>query len=186
MSGKVDICNQALIQLGGVPIESFNQSTTGSVLSNILYDPTRKSLLRTYKFSFATKRVELAQNASTPIYEYSYEYNLPSDLIRLLEVYDESDYRIENGKILTNSSSCKIKYIFDETDTTKWDTLFEQMMVSRLKVVFAYPITRSNTSVVAAKQEFSEISQRAMLIDSVEQYPDTYGIYDNTLIEVRS
>lgn len=186
MTGTVAIANQALLQLGANPIESLTQGTTSSTLISSLYAPTRKMLLRIYKFNFSIHRVELGQNSTTPVYGYNYEYNLPSDLVRLLAVENDSDYRVEDGKILTNSTTCKICYVYDVTDENKWDTLFSQMMVSRLRVDMAYAITKDKDQVKIARDLFLEITTRAMFVDAVEDYPETFGEYDNTLIGVRS
>ena len=77
----VNICSTALNLLGESEISSFSDGSEIAGVCDKLYPGTKNTMLAMYPWSFATKKVQLAQLSSTPINEWQYEYQLPSDLI---------------------------------------------------------------------------------------------------------
>ena len=186
MTSAVSICNQAIFQLGGNPITSLDEPSTNARVCKSAYEPARRSLLRLFPFKFAIKRSSaLAVETTEPNSRYKYSYVLPSDFLRLLNVYLVDDYKVENNRILTNSKNIQIRYVFDNADETKWDSLFQDLMVLKIKSTIAFPITKERSQVEQAIKEFTMMYRFAVGIDSTEDPQDTYGEFDNELIEVR-
>jgi len=65
MANKIDICNSALSKLGVDPISSFTEKSKEAFLCSELYNKIRKSLLRSHKWNFSTKRVTLLADSLT-------------------------------------------------------------------------------------------------------------------------
>ena len=55
------------------------------------------------------------------------------------------DYRIEDGKILSNYTPLYIKYLYRVVDTTKFSTTFATALAARIAAELAYAITNSQT-----------------------------------------
>ena len=75
------ICSDALLLLGAAPISSFNQGTDEATVCDRLYPDVRDSTLQMYPWTFSFKKVQLARTTNTPVNEWKYEYQLPSDRI---------------------------------------------------------------------------------------------------------
>jgi hypothetical protein len=58
-----------------------------------------------------------------PQFDYAYQIALPSDFIKLVQVADESEYKLEGTNILANVSTIYIRYVKDTVTYDKWDAL---------------------------------------------------------------
>jgi hypothetical protein len=151
MATEVSICSNALRKLGDDPITSLTDDTERARLCNALYEPARDACLRLHPWNFAITRATLSQLSSTPNYEYSYQYALPTDpyCLRVLSMeYEDYIFRIENSAtegrvLLTDESTAKILYVGKITDTAKFDSLFVDLLTAKLAAELAYPITNS-------------------------------------------
>ena len=128
-----------------------------------------------------------ASNTS-PGYEWDYQYDLPSDFIRLVRVYEDDGtdgasyrYHIEGNRILTNYDTMNIQYIFQETDPTAFTDLFREVLVLRLAMKLINPL--ASTASDAFKQELRNDlkyqEMHARVIDAQEN--NTTGRFDYTL-----
>jgi hypothetical protein len=145
----LSICSDALLMLGAKGISSFTEGTDESSVSDRLYPNIRDQALMMYPWSFAIQKTQLAQLVTTPVSEYAYEYQLPSDRLGSPRaVYDtaaqnvrpRTDYRIMGGKLLTNSEIVYIDYQYSvpETEMPIW---FVQLLKYLMSWHLAIPIT---------------------------------------------
>lgn len=141
-SSKVDICNSALAKIGVERISSLSGSSKAAVLCNQQYDKIRKKVLRSHLWDFATKRVELAKISSDPLFEYSAQFQLPSDCLRVVDTHlgTQMDFVIEGKYLLMNNDTCKIVYIADIEDVSYFDSYFEEALAYYLASDLAYPL----------------------------------------------
>lgn len=182
---QIAICNIALTQLGANSINSLSEGSTESVTCNIYWDSARTSLLNAHPWNFAIKRVELPRETTSPLYEFKYKYTKPADCIRILQVFNDGEYRIEGNSIVTDSQSCFIKYVADITDTSAWSVGFKDAMVARMRFDLAYPLTKSSNEVATASQIYDMALRNAKAIDASEDIGDAINQFDNTLLTVR-
>ena len=80
---KFDICNKALVLVGGNTISSFTQNTTESIVANQLYETTLEDLLTKCRWRFASKQSQLSKNTTNPDARYESSYALPADAMIL-------------------------------------------------------------------------------------------------------
>lgn len=141
----VGIANSALIKVGADRISSLTQDTKSAIVLNAIFDFIRDEVLRAHPWNFAIKRATISPTATTPPFEYTYEYDLPSDCLRVLNVYPESiPWSMEgNRKILSNEPTLDVIYVFRATDPTQWDSSFGEVMALRLAAEVAYNLTQS-------------------------------------------
>lgn len=185
MATQVEICNIALSQLGANLINSLDERGTEQTLIKAFWDTARVSLLNTHPWNFAIKRVELARDLGIPTYEFKYQFTLPPDCLRVLQVYRDGDYRLEGRKIITNSTTCLIKYVGDITDTSIWSASFVAAMAARVRFDLAYPITKDSNQVAIAKSLLDSQLQQSRQIDGSEDYSDPLGQFASALVAVR-
>lgn len=78
----VDICNRALVSLGSRTISSLEaDGTDKSLACATLYEDTKFMVLSMHDWRFATYKQQLARLTDSPIGEWTYAYQMPSDLL---------------------------------------------------------------------------------------------------------
>lgn len=186
MASQVEIVNKALVELGESPIESLLSSDSKAIAANAVWNTNRKFLLRLHPWNFAIVRSEsLGRLSSAPNSRYKYKYEIPSDCIKLITVLNNSDYKVEQQTIVTDETSCYIKYVKDITDPQQWDASFTELMSLKMKESLAYPITEDLNVKKLSKAEFEDALLLAQFHDAYEDIEDEIAPYDHSLISVR-
>lgn len=143
--GKIAICNEALLILSANTINDFTDTTKEATLCEQHFVNALKEALRDHEWSFAIKRsAELAQLSASPEWGFEYQYQLPSDCLRVLETSEDPDldYEIEGEALLCDlDGDLFIRYVYYMTDTSKFDATFRRMFVIYLASKMAYAIT---------------------------------------------
>lgn len=140
MTTRVDIANQALSLIGADSITSFEENTSTARRMKTVYDVSRKALLRMHPFLCATKRIKLNPLAVQPEFGYSYQFQLPDDLIRIINTNTE-DYVVETDRLLSNQPTLNLVYVFDNKNEETFDSLF----IECLALYIASKITKATT-----------------------------------------
>jgi len=144
MTSKTSICNKSLRKIGVSTVINIDTDTSPQATAcRAVYDDILLEVLREHEWNFAIFRKDLAQDITTPVYEYSYRFVLPTYpiIVRLLDVYNNEDYKIENGYLLTNETTAKIKYVGKETDPNKYDSLFIEAFSLRIAQEVCFQLT---------------------------------------------
>jgi len=151
MATEVSICSNALRRLGDDPITSLTDDSERARLCNAFYEDARDACLRSLPWNFAITRASLTQLSDSPVYGYDYQFALPTDpyCLRVLAMeYEDYIFKVENfstqGRVLlTDEETAKIIYIARITDTTLFDSLFVDTLITKLASDLAYPVTNS-------------------------------------------
>lgn len=143
MASKVQIVSNAFLSLGGNTISSFDEGTEGKI-ATALYQNTYEGLLSAYRWRFAVVKHKLTRLAETPINEYQYIYQLPTDLLVVINTADNGDYELYEDKLYSNNLDVEIEYIkrVDETNLPAYFVLTLQFL---LAAQFAIPLTDNTT-----------------------------------------
>ncbi len=151
-----------------------------------VYNGLLDSLLRTYRWSFAIKRQQLARLTEAPVFGYQFAYQLPSDCIRIDAVSDAAHldwcdhewssyklptprYQIEGRKILTDMDSVFIRYGSRMTDPTEYDEAFTEALACKLAAEICEAITQSSTKKQAALQDYDQAIKNARSASAIER-----------------
>lgn len=185
MSSAIDIANSALVTLGESPISSFEDSTNTATVVSVKWDIIRRSTLALHTWNFALKRSYLARTEASPEYKYAYKYGVPSDCLRVVEVYLDQDYKRERRAIYTNNEECQIKYIADITTPEEWDPLFVEAVAAKLAVELAYTIPRASGLIQTMEELYQRRLAAARHVDTSEDIPDRLDQFDSSLLGVR-
>lgn len=185
-SSSVQVCNIALGSLGANLITSLSEASVEATLCNVHWDNARRSTLRNHPWNFSIKRTQLTELETAPLFEYDKQFQMPSDLLRLLRVYEDFNYKVEGHQIITNKTDCLIKYVYDNTDVASWPDSFVDLVAARLKVDLSYGITKSSSQKQLCVEEYKEKLTEARAQDSQEDISDPFGLQDSNLIAVRN
>lgn len=170
---EVSICNSALIKIGAERILSLDDNTARAKLLKEIYPLVRDDLISSHPWNFATGRVALAALATAPLYEWSYNFQLPSDCLRVYGTdIDPDPWKVEEGKLLCNSGTVTIKYIKQVTDTAKFSAYFVETFACRLAAEIAYALTQSTTLKDSAEAKYERQLRVARSFDAQESMGD--------------
>lgn len=187
MASKTDIANRALTKLGDDRIIDLLDDTERARTINSLYNSCRDAELRSRVWNFAVRRVSLPRLATVPAFGFAYEYQIPSESLRLIQVAElwnwwgledyvtssTAEFQVEGRKILTNHNApLPIRYIERIDDPGLYDALFVESFACRLAIEACERITQSNTKLQALEQQYKENIRMAVRVDAIENPPE--------------
>ena len=188
MASKVTIANIALIELGGDQITSFTQDTDNAARVNVLYPEAVKTVLSRGSWSFATFRAELAALTAAPEWEFTHQFQLPTSpkSLKLLKINGNDaqkvDYKVEQDRLLINSSSVKIKFIGEVTDSGSFNEYFKTALVAFLKYQLTYPLTSDVIAVEKALAMYENVLATSLSLDGQQSNGNRVGTNDLILV----
>ena len=178
MASVVDMCNSALNLLGASTISALTDDSKNARLCNQRYEPVRNRVFRSHAWNCLHKRVQLAQNSTAPVVEYSYAYALPSDCLRVLSMEEPHFiFKVENvathGKVLlTDEGTANIMYVARITNTTLFDSMFVDTLTAKLATDLAYPVTNSVQLQTQMQKLYEYKLSEARSVDGQEGFID--------------
>lgn len=186
MASEVDIANRALTKIGAGRITSLTDDLEAARVINHAWDIVRDAEMRAHNWNFTIVRDQLAALSTTPSYGPAYEYQLPSDCLRIIQVgeyypgpslsdyrnSDESAWQIEGRKILTDyAAPLKVRYVSRVEDTGQWDALFVEAFACKLAVEICDRLTDSQSRKEIAHREYRKTVIAALTCDAIENPP---------------
>ena len=176
MASVVDICNSALNLLGASTISALTDDSKNARLCNQRYEPIRNRVFRSHAWNCLHKRIQLAQNSTSPVVEYSHAYALPADCLRVLKIHNGTtdsiaaalDYKLEGRNIVTDIGTIFIIYIALETDPNKYDAYLQESISHQIAADLAYAITNNATLANQYMTRADERLREARFIDATE------------------
>lgn len=107
MTTKLEIISSANILLGNEEILDLEEVPEQVALFDLLL----VSHLQSNTWKFATSRLQLSKLVDKPLYEFSNQFELPSDFLRLVGYKDHMRYSINGSRLLTDNEEVFIEYI---------------------------------------------------------------------------
>ncbi|MGE9985377.1 hypothetical protein ACQRA4_06870 [Desulfovibrio sp. SGI.169] len=162
----------ALGFIGTRTIASATERTTEAIQCALYWDRARRSALRDYPYSFATRRVALAEKSMPDAYahEWRYAYALPDKCLKVHAVYGSGQrsgnrppFRLESDAagqlLLCDLSPAFAACSFDVEDISRWDELFVLAMAKKLAALIVVPLLKNNPDKV---RELEQLYQMAV------------------------
>ena len=177
---EVSICNSALIKLGNERISALSENNARARLCNEQYPKLRNEVLVSAHWNFAITRVELAKLSTAPEFGFTTQFQLPSDCLRVIDTNlsksidvndDTMDWAVEGRLLLCNSSSIKIRYIKEVTDTSVFSPQFADALSYRIAAELAYGLKLSNTLMEQMEARYDRAIKNARSYDAQEGSP---------------
>jgi len=166
MASKIDIISNAHLLLG----DSTKASVSESIVGANLYDSTYESLLTSYRWRFASKKLTLARLTEEPLNQYNYQFQLPADFLYLTKT-DSSDYEIYGDKVYSNSTTMEVDYIFKVTED-KLPAYVVKTLELFLAAQFAIPVTGSKDLASLYFGMYRDSLRIAKFTDASQRPPD--------------
>jgi len=194
MTSVVEICNSALNSLGAANITALTEDSRNARLCNQRYEPIRDAIFRTHYWNCLIKRVELAADSDAPAYEFTKQYTLPSDCIRIMQIggfhngsssmLDSGQtFKVEGRKIVTDEEEIFLTYLAKITDPQQYDTLLIETIAARLAAELCYAVTQSNSLAQQLEAIYQSKLREARFVDATEGTP--YDVDASTFINSR-
>lgn len=188
MASATDIINMGLVKIGEKRISSQGYATPTNErerIANEHYERLRDAELRKNIWNFAVKRAVLSEDATAPTgNDYSTRYALPADFLRLINIEETTDWSIESGYILTNTSdSINIKYVRRVTVENDMDPLFRDALACRIGVEFCDRLTQKRAKRGDVIQEYTAFMATAAQVDAIEN--PSQKMPESTFLTVR-
>jgi hypothetical protein len=175
------ICNQAIARIGGIRINDYDDATDTkleAIYCRLFFPQTSRSLMKDHYWPFAKARVQLSANTVDPVFQYDYQYYLPTDFLRLILFYNGSDkpdgrtyytYELEGAHLLTNESAVYLRYVKHVTDVGSWDTLFIECIVLRLAAKLCMALKQSLDIKADIDRELMVLMHKVRAMDRMEE-----------------
>lgn len=181
VTSETEVCNIVLSLLGADEIENLSEESKEAMICSRQYGRLRDAVLRSHPWNFAVRRASLAaESGVTPSFEYTYQFPLPADYLRMIRTEAESlgyddDYRIEStatgNKLLSNDSTVKIEYIAQVTNVALWDAAFVDVLTARMAAEIAFAITDNATLAENMRTIYADKLREARNTDAQEGVP---------------
>jgi hypothetical protein len=172
----------------------LNDDSLQAKACNMNYEQSKSALLAQYNWTFAINRAELTKktdNSRLPgesdadynarkdktLFEYIRRFSLPNDFLRLITMYDQSNeilhvttgirppFVLENGFILTDASSCKMKYVKDIDDVSTFSPMFIDCFVLDLAIRLTKFFNDSSSYLQQLQMDFQNQIEKAKISD---------------------
>ena len=170
----IKICNMALTMAGEPTITSLAESSKSARICDLRFADVRDSVLRAHPWNCATKRASLAQLEDAPAYGFTYQFQLPADYLRLVEVEDpDMEFKVEGRAFLTDSTTVKMRYVYRVVDVAFLDELCRQAIAAKLAHEICLSITRNAERAQVLLASYKEKLAEARFIDAGEGRGDT-------------
>ena len=154
---QVSVVNRALDILGATNITAITDASKNARAMNRAYDPVLEDLLNKHDWSFSVKRAELALLTEEPLYEFSSMFALPTDFIRVIEIYPRYlRYRREGDNLLADATSLKLKYVSKISDPNKFTAEFAELLSKALAKETCFKITQSRAKESDMEEKFKK------------------------------
>lgn len=186
---EVSICSNALRRLGDKAIASFTESDVRASRCADLWPTVRDDILRAKLWNCAKKRVLLAPLTEEPAFDWTYQFQKPSDWIRTVRVgYDGQDtlFRDEGGKYLADINPLPVTYIFRNTNCATYDSALVSVLELAMAAQLAYAVTQSQAVADTCLAQLEKALRRAGALSSNDDGPEDIGAFDLLASRFRS
>jgi hypothetical protein len=197
----VDTCARALVCLGLKPINSLLGDDDKVVTCRTLYPMVRKEVLSRYPWRYTIAKRQLVRLTSTPVNEYKYAFQLPSDRLAGPRAVFSSglsgaptikEYDIYQDHLYTNEPAIWIDYQASQNES-KDPPYVQTLMVYVMAARLAEPLTDDSSKgerwdMMAygspAEKQMGGYFETAKALDA-QQRPSQEISGDYSLIQVR-
>lgn len=160
---RIDVANLALNWLGEEPIISFEDGSQASNTMDLNYEFARDATLEAHEWTFAIVRFIPGKNSTGPVWGGGNYFDVPSNIIRVLGVWDtegnvtesglslsnpfdsheQANWLLEKDKILADVDAVYCKGIERVTEEGRYSPLFVHALAAKLALVTALALTQN-------------------------------------------
>lgn len=166
----------ALAMLGEQRIAELSEPTKEGRHCSLHFEQAKLEVIQSYRWRDARRRAALAQLSAAPAFGWLYQYQLPTDLVRVMEVrylntFDSAapirNWRIEGDVLLCDQDEIGVIYIAD-VDVTSLQPLLVQAIATLLAAKMALALTGDERLQLALYQKAEMDASKAWYKDCQE------------------
>lgn len=166
---KIEIINLALSEIGESGIMSLTDRSRRAAIATQNYDVIRRSLIRKFEFNFSIKRKLLAPLVEKPEFDFTTQYLLPNDFIKVAETNTLFKHKIEGRRLFSNlAEPFPLVYVADIEDPAMFDSIFVELFALTLAEIIVEPLTQSNTKKQLIREKLISLNLDAGINDGIE------------------
>lgn len=175
----IEICNNALQDLGEESISSLTEGNKAARLCNQRWPSMRDAVLRAHPWNCAMSQAELAANLGAPLWKWNCRYELPADFLRIVSIVSSRQENITRWEIQGRHILCDedapiyISYVRREIDPQRYDALLSEALAARLSSALAYPLTGSTSLAKEYWEVYNQKVLEARGVDAREGVPES-------------
>lgn len=184
MATGVSICSNALLMLGANTINSFDDDSDRARIASNLWPSFVDSILRKHYWNCAKQQVILSPDETAPAFDWDYQFTLPSDWVRTLQVGKAGlpdDFEQVGRKLLMATNVLYLTYI--SNDVTQYDSELVNVLELGMAARMAYAITQSAALQELKIKEYMDALRSAKAIDGQDEPPTEFP--DSPLLAAR-
>lgn len=197
MASQIDICNLALTHISKKKISSLDETESEEARRlQVIWHPTRLSVLREYPWNFAMRIEELSKLANESTYGWLFAYQYPSDCVRALKlmgpgIKNQQPYRVlqtsqGNSKMIaSNIDGAHLEYTANVLDPMLFDPLFVEALAYKLAATLAVVLTENGSLAKNMLGMYASTIEAARVADANEQFQGTTISQSNPYIDCR-
>lgn len=151
---SIDIVNYALSDCGATLITTFDDNLPEARVAKAKYNAVRDAVIEDREWTFAKRRLLLVKDANAPAFGYTFQFVIPSPVIRVVRVYDQAgadsdqpmqvDRWVREGySILTDEDSPIYAEVLQRVDEGTFSPGMVLALAARLAAAFAIPLTEN-------------------------------------------
>lgn len=178
----VTIANRALLRIGSKAIASLDDGSTSADYCNQLLPQAIDAVFSVYPWRDCLKRLELAPLATTPAFEYTYQFAVPSDFARLksVEAIDEDgtqmEWSLEGRVICTNATAVSILYTSQPETPDTIGPATRDLLVKQLAYLLSIPLIKNDNMSSRLLNEYNQAMAIAMTQDNITHYEEDTSV----------
>jgi hypothetical protein len=177
MTERIDICNLALGWIGADTITGLEDETVEARQCLNNYALARDATLEAHDWSFAMKRFTPALSGYTPDWGFSYQFVIPSDIMRVVSVgpnkelfweHEQDMWVVESGYILADQADIYCRGIRRVNDEGIYSALFAHALAAKLGTLMALTLTQSHTIMEKMAGMYTSMINEAQTRDGLQ------------------
>lgn len=145
---QIDVASKSLVKLGLKPISSFSGESDPSIVCGQQYPDYRKHCLTVAQWNFTKVKVQLARLTTAPLNKWEYAYQLPSDRLNILQVFNSDnvgitntlEYEVFGDQVYTDEEEVYIDYQQDVQEL-RWPDYFTEFVATAFAGEIAITLT---------------------------------------------
>ena len=179
---KIGLISKALILCGEQPLQSLSDDRYGATVGSNLYELIFENELASNPWRFCANKKALSRINSTPLNQFRYIHQIPTDCLLVRFVYPRTNYEIYGDRIYSDQQTVELDYTF-KPEVTAVPAYFSTLMVYALARDMINPITSSLSATQAMQAKYVMQRDRAMYADA--QARPSHPVQDNPFTDVR-
>ncbi len=170
MASETELCNMALGRIGSKRLNDLAEDeSVVAIHCNLHYEQTRDALLQSHRWRFALGRSTLSEDTITPAFEWSHQFKLPTDCLRVIGLFDtKNSYSVEGDRLLTNDDEAELVYIKSITDPAKFLPLYTEVLVLQLAMKLVMPLSQDRALRKEIQEELTRVMSKATMVNRTE------------------